>query len=73
GSGAVKLANVLTASGPSKLANVLTASGPSKVTAVLTVAAPAFTGTAPAVGLAEIAATTDLSTITIEYEAVGVL
>lgn len=58
--------------GASAVPNTLTASGPSKVEAVLTVAAPTFTGTAET-ALAEIAATTNLSTITVEYVATGVI
>lgn len=51
--------------------NLLQGSGAAKVTAVLTVPAAAFTGTAPTGLKTEVAATTDLSTITVEYEVIG--
>lgn len=38
-----------------------------------TVSAPVFTGAAPTAGLSEIAGSTPLSTITIEYEAIGII
>lgn len=86
GSGAGKVANVVTAAGVTT-ASVISTGAIAKVTAVLTVAAPSFTGNAATLTgtvaapvftgtaesvLAQVPATTNLSAITVEYEAVGI-